>query len=376
MIRETCMKTRAVERTYAAFRLGRSIGTLLIVGAICLATQSWSQAIYSSPVNPVASKLHPQVGSPTSSTRALPDILEARKKIALAQTDSRSAGPAPQSTQYSFVNIDIPNATFVQPNSINNDGAVVGYFDDANYSAHGLVWQSGTVQTIDYPGALQTVLTGINNHGVIFGTYEDASYNTYAFTYSLSDTIWTELPALPGSWRPYFGIGGINDKGEIVGAAAGFIGLLSWKWHPDSQTYTYFTFPAASEGSTVGEGINNTGSKVGTMSLVYASSPFLFLLGSGDRNTTISLPPSLSAVGIFGPYGINDNDAIVGTYYTANFASVSGFIRYRNGAFVVLNQPGADQTYLTGINDFGVLVGDTYNPTTGASPGFIAYPMP
>jgi probable HAF family extracellular repeat protein len=284
--------------------------------------------------------------------------------------------PAPQSTQYSFVTIDIPNATYVQPNSINNNGVVVGFYGDANNNPHGFVWQLGKVQTLDYPGGSATVLTGVNNHGILVGTSSDANYSVHAFTYSLSAASWTELPALPGTWHPYYGTGGINDRGEVVGSAGGFIGLLSWKWHPGSQSYTYFTFPAASEGSTFAVGINNKGSKCGLMSVVDSGSPFLFLLQSGRGNTTIPLPSNLSAAGLLWPFGINDNDSIVGTYYTANFASVSGFIRYRDGTFVGVNQPGADQTYLTGINDLGVLVGETYNLTTGASPGFIAYPLP
>jgi probable HAF family extracellular repeat protein len=375
MITETCVKTGTLKQSFAASRLSRPISALLILGAILMGTPSWSQAIYNSPANPVASKLHPQVDLQTPAARTLPDLPGVREKLAQNQAASRKVAPTPQSTQYSFVNIDIANAAYVQPTAINDAGIVVGYYGDANNTPHGFVWQSGTVQTIDYPGALQTAPTGVNNRGVIFGTYNDANYNTYAFTYSLSNGTWTELPALPGSWRPYFGVGGINDKGEIVGTAAGFIGLLSWEWHPESQSYSYFTSPAASEGDTVAVGINNKGSKFGSMSVVDSSTPFLFLLESGDGNTPISLPSGLALAGIFGPFGINDSDAIVGTCYTANFASVSGFIRYRNGAFVVVNQPGADQTYLTGINDLGVLVGDTYNPTTGASPGFIAFPL-
>jgi hypothetical protein len=277
------------------------------------------------------------------------------------------------STNYSFVNINIPNAAYVEPTAINNSEVVAGYYADANYVTHGFVWQQGTVQTIDYPGALATAFTGINNHGVLVGTYEDDNYTTYSVTYSLVDASWSVLPNIPGGWQEEFEIAGINDEGVVIGCAAEF-GILSWIWHPDSQTFSYFTAPAASEASTCAYGVNGKRNAVGTFVVAYSSSPLLFLKDHRDEFTSISLPSNLQGTPL-GPFGLNNSDTIVGTFFTANFASVSGFIRYRNSSFVVVIQPGADQTYLTGINDFGVLVGDTYNTTTGASPGFIAYPL-
>jgi hypothetical protein len=277
------------------------------------------------------------------------------------------------STNYSFVNINIANAAYVEPTAINNNEVVAGYYADANYVTHGFVWQQGTVQTIDYPGALATAFTGINNRGVLIGTYQDDNYATYTVTYSLVDASWSVLPNVPGGWQEEFGIAGINDDGVAVGCAAEF-GVLSWLWHPDSQTFSYFTAPAAAEASTCAFGVNSKGSAAGTFVVAYSSSPILFLKDGRDEFTSISLPSNLQGT-VFGPFGLNDSGTIVGTFYTANFAVVSGFIRYRDGTFVVVNQPGVDQTYLTGINDFGVLVGDTYDNATGASPGFVAYPL-
>jgi hypothetical protein len=183
---------------------------------------------------------------------------------------------------------------------------------------------------------------------------------------------------LPGTWQPIFGgyniNAGINDEGVAAGCADGFVGTLTWIWHPDSQGYTFYTAPAATEAATCGQAVNNRRSVMGSLSTAFSNSQFIYLGDIGDRYTTISLPSSLMSAGIFAPYGINDSDAIVGTFYTANFVSVSGFLRTGDGVFTVVNEPGADQTYLTGINDLGVLVGDTYNTTTGASPGFVAYP--
>ena len=378
MINETGMTTEAVTETSVLSRFSHCFCAFLIAAVPCGFATAWSQSAYGPPGVAAQSKVHPQVEGQGHSVFALSDPRGARSPIAPSQTAGRRSASIPQSPQYTFGNITIPAALFVQPNAINNDAAVVGFYLDASYISHGFVWRSGSEETIDYPGAAQTAFTGINNRGILAGTYQDASYNTHAFTYSLANASWTDLPALPGSWQPLFGAygvnAGINDNGEVVGCASGFIGTLSWAWHPDSQSYTYFTSPAASEAGTSAQGINGRQSYVGSMSVVYSNSPFVFLREFGDRYTTISLPSSLSSAGVLGPFGINDSDAIVGTFYSANFATVSGFIRYRNGAFSVVNEPGADQTYLTGINDFGVLVGDTYNTLTGASPGFVAYP--
>jgi probable HAF family extracellular repeat protein len=329
----------------------------------------------------VSLKKGPEALLKAQSAPEFSNILSARQRIQRARESAGNAAAAPRrmataqaAAQYSFVSINIPNSAFVQPNAINNVGLVVGYYADENYNNHGFLWQNGTVQTIDYPGALSTSLTGINDWGVMIGAYQDENYNTYTVTYSLANSAWTVLPNLPGGLQEVFGIAGINDEGLAVGCAGGFLGPQSWIWHPDSQSYSYFTAPAASEATTCGQIINNFGSVVGSMSIVYSNSPFLFLGDYGNRYTNFSLPSSLNSPGLVAPFGINDADTIVGSFFTADYASASGFILTRGGSFTVFNQPGADQTYLTGINDFGVLCGDTYDPSTGQSPGFVAYP--
>jgi hypothetical protein len=386
MIEERHMNARTVIQTpglpgfIPAGKISRSFRTLLPMLALCSAVVAWSQAPGNLPgpqfpqnIPPEAMKA-PSAPAPTS-------ILNARQRLRRAQASTNDLATATplEAAQYSFVNFTIPAAVFVQPNAINNAGLVAGFYLDADSNFHGFVWQKGTVTTIDYPGAASTIFGGINNRGVLSGVYQDASYNTYAVTYSLANSAWTVLPAIPGGWQVlspynYDNSVGINDDGVAVGCSVK-LGDLSWIWHPDSQSYSYFTAPSAAEAATCAQVINNRGNVAGFLSIAYSDSTFAFLREAREQYATIGLPPSLSA-GLYPPFGINDSDTTVGSFFPINSAnSVSGFIRTRGGLFTIVNQPGYDQTYVTAINDFGVLVGDSYSTATGQSPAFIAFPQ-
>lgn len=312
---------------------------------------------------------------PGAVLKASPSPLPARVPASHSRLQTTLAAPtrtkeAIASTNYSYTYINIPNTAFVQPVAINNHDVVTGYYADENFVYHGFVWQQGTAQTIDYPGSVATFLSGINDHGVLIGTYQDANYATYTVTYSLADASWSVLPAIPGGWQEIFGIAQINDDGIAIGCAVG-AGYLSWMWHPDSQTYSYFTASAATEASTCAFAVSGKRHAMGTFVLPYSNAQFLFLKDRRDEFTSIPVPLNLQGT-LFSPFALNNYDTIVGTLGTAT--SISGFIRTRDGAFEIVNVPDYDQTYLAGLNDTGVLCGNVYSVATGASPGFIAYP--
>jgi len=284
--------------------------------------------------------------------------------------------------QYSYIYINIPNSTFVQPNAINDAGLVVGWYLDSSYNYHGIVWQNGTLQYVDYPGALQTSLQGVNNLGQIIGVYEDASFLTHVATYSLASSAWSDLPAIPGGWSEFVGSAiSLNDEGEALGCAAsdtiGFV-ELTWIWHPERQAYSYLTSAAAGPGETCGEAMNDWQTVVGLMDTAYGSlnpgSSFLFLGDNLTEYPIVPFPSSLQGTPV-APFGLNNRGTIAGSVSLPPDNSVSGFLRNPDGVFSIVNDTAWPQTYLTGVNDFGVLVGDVYDPTTGLSPGFVAYPQ-
>ena len=84
----------------------------------------------------------------------------------------------PRSGAFTFVTIDVPNATFTIPTGIGPSGDVVGIYGDASFNEHGFLLSHGNFTTIDVPGALvgasgvlQTEANGINPAGDIVGDY-------------------------------------------------------------------------------------------------------------------------------------------------------------------------------------------------------------
>jgi hypothetical protein len=385
MNRRTVIQTSAFPGFMPVGKIRCSFRILLPMLALCSVVAARSQALSSLPgpqfppnMPPEAMKVPPSP-APTG-------VLSARQRLQRTQAsanDRATATPAQtpetvlETAGYSFVNFTIPNAAFVQPNAINNAGLVTGFYFDANFNVHGFVWQRGTLQTIDYPGATGTTFGGINNRGVLRGAYQDASFNTHAVTYSLANAVWTVLPDIPGGWQVLapgsLEGNGINDDGVVVGCAQEF-GLLSWIWHPESKSYSYFTAPAAAEAATCGESINNERNVVGALSIAYSDVFLAFLRKAGEQYKNITVPSSLSG-GLLPPFGINNSDTVVGSLNLVNSATSPGFIRTRGGVFKLVNDPGFDFTSPTGINDFGVLCGDSFSSATGQSPAFVAYPQ-
>ncbi|MGD0932611.1 MAG: hypothetical protein ABR902_18340, partial [Candidatus Korobacteraceae bacterium] len=77
-----------------------------------------------------------------------------------------------QNGNYTFVNIDYPDAYLTIPEAVNDHGAVVGYYLDTQYgNYHGFLYSGGTYTTIDDPAGT-TFPEGINNAGVITGAVE------------------------------------------------------------------------------------------------------------------------------------------------------------------------------------------------------------
>jgi len=74
-----------------------------------------------------------------------------------------------------FTLIDFPNAAQTHATGINNNGKVVGYYQDADgfLPIHGFVKDGNAFYSIDYPSAIFTIATAINDKGEIVGYYWD-----------------------------------------------------------------------------------------------------------------------------------------------------------------------------------------------------------
>src|SRR5262245_40631848 len=103
------------------------------------------------------------------------------------------------------------DGTYNVPESINNAGDIVGYYQDSNSQNHGFLLDHGIYTTIDPPGSISTVATSINASGQIVGRYGTGSANLgFLYDHGTYTTI-----AAPGNSAtdPY----SINAKGQVVG---------------------------------------------------------------------------------------------------------------------------------------------------------------
>jgi hypothetical protein len=74
--------------------------------------------------------------------------------------------------------------------------------------------------------------------------------------------------------------------------------------------------------------------------------------------------------------GINNNEAIVGTYSCGRATTWHGFVLKNlstNPLYETVDDPGGTQTFINGINDKGELVGVFYD-SAGSTHGFLAKP--
>ena len=78
---------------------------------------------------------------------------------------------------------DVPVAwvTVDEIRGMNDQGQLVGFYEDSNGVDHGYVWTGKTFTTIDYPGAASTFVEGINSAGQIVGRWFDADFNVHGF---------------------------------------------------------------------------------------------------------------------------------------------------------------------------------------------------
>ena len=126
-----------------------------------------------------------------------------------------------------FAAINAPGAINTNPNSINDAGTVVGWYEASAEAvpfaadpAHGFVLANGVYKTVSYPNAFRTSLNDINSAGVIAGSWGDANGGAGGFLFvngKFKDVL------TPGGGST--AVNGINDNGYVTGtfSAGSFI---------------------------------------------------------------------------------------------------------------------------------------------------------
>jgi hypothetical protein len=239
-----------------------------------------------------------------------------------------------------FLSFDVPAAVNgTNPTGINLEGAITGYYYDANYGVHGFQRApNGAFTTVYVPGAggasgLGTAPTGINLVGVIVGNF---SY-----------------PSLPqGAVKPNFGpppvFGGFlrNPDGKITTLA------------PPNATSIGFQLAINLTGVITGNYV--AANSEGGVSRGFVRSP------NGTFAIFDAAPCCISTY----PTSVNDFSVVTGSY-NDEFLISHGFVRTSYGVITSFDPPGAEQgTFPVAINLDGAITG-SYMDANSVSHGFL-----
>lgn len=116
--------------------------------------------------------------------------------------------------------LDYPGAARTVPMSINDGGAVVGYYSDSSGQSHGFLYLNGKWATLDYPKATGTSLVGVSNAGEIVGNATvNGAQTAFIYTKGTFKFFWiTNNPS-----NSVYVITGISAK-------KGLILITNWNW--------------------------------------------------------------------------------------------------------------------------------------------------
>ncbi len=276
---------------------------------------------------------------------------------------------------YVFSSFDDPNAGTLPGQGtgafgINEQGDIVGSYNDPNFAPLGFLLSRGQYTTINDPNETpffpQSAL-GVNLLGNVVGMYTDINSTAHGFLFRNGQYTTLDDPNAGGGGTV---AAGINELGQVVGYYFDPVGTIHG-FLLNAGHYTTLDNPNA--GTTTSEGtyalgINSLGQVVGQ----YVDSNFHthgFLLSFGHY-TTLDDP---NATNLTVAEGINELGQVVGYYQDAT--TVHGFL-YSFSRFTTLDEPNAGifgGTQAGGINSSGDIVG-FYVDVNGIEHGFLAKP--
>ncbi len=255
---------------------------------------------------------------------------------------------------YTFTTINVSGATNTIASGINNAGQIVGHYNDSS-GVHAFIDTSGVITSFDVPGAIATYAYGINNIGQISGSYIDAT-GTHGFVDTGGVFSTFNVPGVAGATTAQK----INDSGVVTGFFND--GTGSHGFQLAGATFTTINVPGGLAGSTLAFGINNAGVIVGEYNNSTTNRGFS---DAGGVFSTFAVTGTTNQAG----QAINTAGQIAGYYYTDNAGTGGGhgFVDI-GGVFTTINDPLALAstsfgTFVYGINDTGVLVGEFRNLT-------------
>lgn len=260
---------------------------------------------------------------------------------------------------YDFKQLDVPQGSFgTRLLGINDHGNIVGM--KAESHPNGFLYQSGKASIIPVPNSSFEQITGINNSGIIVGSHVDkVTKLSRAFIYDGQNITNIEPPGAKFTYAY-----GINDQGDVVGMYQDNRGSIHGFLYSENK-FSYIDFPGVFD--TRATGINGKRQIVGYYHQ-YKEKRFRGFIYENRTFTTVDYPGSDTFHTRL--YGISSIGEIVGYLYRPQ-QGARGFL-YRDGLFTDIQFPNASETFPSGINRHGAIVG-YYNGQDGGH-GFHAVP--
>jgi hypothetical protein len=304
--------------------------------------------------------------------------------------------PGAGSTPGSFQGTGCFGCTF----GINQGGAIVGTYLDANNVWHGFLRSpDGKFTTFEAPGSDTTpgsfngtFAQNINDQGETTGFYADSTGLTHGFVRSAKGAFTTfDVPDGQNGSFPIF----IDLKGAVVGYALDTNLLFHAFLRRPDGTFADFVGPGSCTSGTPAGCFGSAATYVGLLGTSYGnfsdnSGNFVqhgLIRSPGDKLSTFEAPGAGTGLyqGTGCPgcnLGVNHLGEIAGTYTDANYV-FHGFLRSREGKFTNFDATGAGYDSFqgtgcfsdcpVGLNDSGVITG-SYWDSNNMQHGYLPTP--
>ena len=273
----------------------------------------------------------------------LPPILIAAVLALAAST--RLPAQAPQYVVTPMSGFDSRGINYFDINGINNSGQVSitgGYFDGSGMG-HGSAyrWEAGTTTYLGSLGG-NTGVGGINNKGEVVGSSNNSVGIDHAFLWSngtMQDLV-----------RDYSYGYAVNYGGQVAGTAyfSGFSNAYRAALYSGG---TWQNLGTLGGNTSAGYAINTSGQVAGRADTSAANTHHAFVYSGGSRTDLGTLGGTNSEA-----RGINDAGILVGNAQVAN-GETHAFIYY-GGAMRDLGTLGGTSSSATAINQAGLIVGN------------------
>ena len=249
-----------------------------------------------------------------------------------------------------------------QTGGINDAGLVGAESPDAGY-----LYDSVSGTSTAFPGAFITVP---GNNGRVPGGAFQPNGTVVPLIREANGTLNT-YPGYPGTALTV--LLELNSQGTGVGyASVDFTSFFGFMRSPEG-IFTRFDYPGAIGLGTFILGLNETGTAVGYTADDAETQAAGFLRRPNGTWDPFNIPGAQATI----PFAINDSGTVAGGYRDEG-GMWHGFV-WTDGVTQTVDFPGAPDTNITGVNNNGVLVGNTFNSFNGLEGpfnGFIATPTP